>query len=616
MGFHNNIAFPSSPSSTCGGSTPKGGWGCRPAACPQHYRKALRAAPIAYATLRHFPHKWGKEIFLIILSLLFTTSANAQNHSQDLRRIVSPEADSTALTIYPKNLALITESRMIDLPVGKSTIVFEGVNDRMIPASVLLRQFEGLTIERNFDAELLGKANLFERSIGQTVTLTRTDKASGVVRQVRAKIISANNGVVFNVGGKLESYQCSGLSENTLFDSIPEGLNNKPELSIDVDTTTSGPRELVISYLADGFSWAADYRLDMTSAKTAKFNAWLTFKNETSQNFKNTRTSVVAGSLNRSWQTRSPQKQHKNLAANCWPRQSTLTPIPVVTQNANVGFSGYNDEIIVTGSRNRREDFLAEVAPVAKMQGISSYGAPPPPEQEDLSEYKLYRIPEPINVASYQTKQIRFLHEPAVEVEQVYTFEESWRSLLNPNLPLHPSIMETRLDNSKDGKLAKPLPSGTYRVMSRSKDGKPLIEGEDNIDNRAVDLPVKIRTSLSRNVQMHTIITSAEKRVVVGRPIYDQIDILDKVEHIFTNAHNAPVTIEFKATGHPRFQWKSSNVNGINRSGQTLTGYNGAPYKVISPSIKPDEDEATPTWTITIPANGTKVLSYKAKREQ
>ena len=43
--------------------------------------------------------------------------------------------------------------------------------------------------------------------------------------------------------------------------NIPEGLNNKPELSIDVDTTTSGPRELVISYLADGFSWAADYRL-------------------------------------------------------------------------------------------------------------------------------------------------------------------------------------------------------------------------------------------------------------------------------------------------------------------------------------------------------------------
>ena len=199
--------------------------------------------------------------------------------------------------------------------------------------------------------------------------------------------------------------------------------------------------------------------------------------------------------------------------------------------------------------------------------------APPPPEQEDLSEYKLYRIPELINVASYQTKQIRFLHEPEVEIKQVYTFEESWRSLLNPEMPLHPAIMETRLDNSKDGKLGKPLPSGTYRVMSRADNGKPLIHGEDTIDNRAVDLPVKIKTSLSRNVQMQTRITVAGDGVVLGNSNWNKIKALEKVEHIFTNAHNTPVTIEFKATGHPMFQWKSSNQNGTYRGGQVLTGY-------------------------------------------
>ena len=536
-------------------------------------------------------------------------------HTQELNRIVSPQADNTALTIYPKNLALITESRMIDLPVGKNTIVFEGVNDRMIPASVLLRQFEGLTIERNFDAELLSKANLFERSIGQTVTLTRTDKASGIVRQVRAKIVSANNGVVFDIGGKLESYQCSGLSENTMFDNIPDGLNNKPELSIDVDTTTAGPRELVISYLADGFSWAADYRLDLTSETRAKFNAWLTFKNETAQTFKNTPTSVVAGSLNRSWQTRSPDKQHKNLVANCWPRRSSLAPISLY------------DQVIVTGTRLRGsvlQEASSELVTLADGTTVErlipmvskpfSAAPPAPPEQEELSEYKLYRIPEPINVASYQTKQIRFLHEPEVEVEQVYTFEESWRSLLNPEQPLRPAIMETRLDNAKDGKLGKPLPSGTYRVMARGKDGIVRITGIDTIENRAVDLPVKVKTSLSRNVQMQTRITSKVVRITLGKPVWNEVSELDKVEHIFTNAHDIPVTIEFRATGHPQFQYESNNENGIHRGGQILSGYNGAPYKAINPSIKPDKDESTPTWTITVPANSTKILSYKAER--
>lgn len=550
------------------------------------------------------PQKRGGQWLFACMAVFFSTTANAQ----DFPRIVSPEADSTALTIYPKNLALITETRTLDLPLGKSTIIFEGVNDRMIPTSVLLRQFSGLTIERNFDAELLSKANLFERSIGQVVTLTRTDKASGIVRRVRGTIISAKNGVVFEIGGKLETYQCSGLSEATLFDNIPVGLNNKPELSIEVDTTTAGPRELVISYLADGFSWAADYRLDITNQKTAKFNAWLTFKNETAQSFENTQTSVIAGSLNRSWQTKSPEKQSKNLVANCWPKRSSQTPI--------VEHENYRGEVVVTGKRRNAvvgfTDSLEMSAPSLMMKQDAA--APAPPEQEDLSEYKLYRIPEPINVASYQTKQIRFLHDPEVEVEQVYTFEESWRSLLNPDQPLRPAIQETRLDNSKDGKLAKPLPSGTYRVMSRTDGGKSLIQGQDAIDNRAVDLPVKIKTNISHNIQMQTQVTIAGDGVVLGKLSLNDIKVLEKVEHIFTNAHNIPVTIEFKATGHPVFQYKHSTENGVNRSGQVLTGYNGAPYKVIKPSMAPDADEATPTWTFTLPANSTKILSYKAKR--
>jgi len=551
-------------------------------------------------------HKRVVQWLLACTVALFSSTANAQ----DFPRIISPEADSIALTIYPKNLALITETRTVDLSLGKSTIIFEGVNDRMIPTSVLLRQFSGLTIERNFDAELLSKANLFERSIGETVTITRTDKTSGIVRAVRGTIVSTKNGVVFDIGGKLEAYQCSGLSEATLFDNIPEGLNNKPELSIDVDTTTAGSRELVISYLADGFSWAADYRLDLTSADTAKFNAWLTFKNETAQTFKNTQTSVVAGSLNRNWQTKSPEQQGKNLAANCWPRQSSLTPIPVIEHE------NYRDEIIVTARRRNVNvgfvDNLAETAPPAP--ALLARKAPAPPEQEDLSEYKLYRIPEPINVASYQTKQIRFINAPEVEVEQVYTFEESWRSLLNPDQPLRPAIQETRLDNSKDGKLAKPLPSGTYRVMSRTVDGKPQIQGEDSIDNRAVDLPVEIKTNVSRSVQLQTHITIAGDGVVLGKSNWNDIKVLEKVEHVFSNAHNMPITVEFKATGRPQFQYKYSYENGVSRNGQILSGYNGAPYKVINPSITPDVDKTTPTWTFTLPANSTKILSYKAKR--
>lgn len=551
--------------------------------------------------------------------------------AQDLRRIVSGEASSTALTIYPKNLALITETRMIDLPVGKSTIVFEGVNDRMIPASVLLREFSGLTIERNFDAALLGKANLFKRSVGETVTLTRTDKSSGIVRQVRAKIVSAGGGVVFDIGGKLETFQCSGLSETTGFENLPEGLNGRPELSIDVNTTNAGPRELVISYLADGFSWAADYRLDLTGEENAKFLAWLTFKNESAQTFKDVQPSVVAGRLQVEAETKSKdglkqlaisqrggttrqvtRRVRRRLVSNCWPYGSTLSAQHSNAGRRREGFAGYEtvtETVVVQNASAKIGENFEQ-----RMVGLSDYAGgapPPPPEEEDLSEYKLYRIPEPITVASYQTKQIRFIDNPDVKYKSVYTFEKSWNSLLNPEAWLEAAILETRLDNSKDGNLAKALPSGNYRVMGRTDAGRATILGVDYIENRAVDLPVKIKTNLSHNVQMQTSVIDNHLRKISG--LYSKKNQPLSIEHTFYNAHVKPVTVEFRARPQPNFQWKNTNDNGISRSGMVMNGYRGEVYNITEASIKMDEDEAQPTWTFTVPANGTKTLTYKAE---
>ena len=64
---------------------------------------------------------------------------------------VSPAPAGMAVTIYRDDLALISEKRVIDLPAGRSTIEFAGVNDRMIPQSAILQEFGAITIERNFD---------------------------------------------------------------------------------------------------------------------------------------------------------------------------------------------------------------------------------------------------------------------------------------------------------------------------------------------------------------------------------------------------------------------------------------------------------------------------------
>jgi len=45
------------------------------------------------------------------------------------------------LTIYPDNLAMVTEVRRVTLPKGPATIRFLGVSDQIIPQSAVLQEF-------------------------------------------------------------------------------------------------------------------------------------------------------------------------------------------------------------------------------------------------------------------------------------------------------------------------------------------------------------------------------------------------------------------------------------------------------------------------------------------
>ena len=527
--------------------------------------------------------------------------------AQDLPRVVSPQADSTALTIYPDGLALITETRTIDLPKGKSTLVFEGVSDRMVPASVLLREFSGFTLERNFDYARLNKANLFQKSIGETVTITRTHKASGRVRRSQAVIIAAPEGrgyesydydigqeqyigniegVVFAVGGKIEVYQCSGLSEGTKFDNLPSGLNDVPELSIDVETKAAGPQTLVISYLADNFYWESDYRLDLVGdGKTAKLAGWITLTNETAQSFRDVPLAIVAGQLNRSNQTRAPAVRKKALYANCWPRQSTQTPIAVNQSSYGYGYAG-PDEIIVTGSRIKRNEFDS-VSPVMEMsQDLASAGLidPREVEEEDLGDYKLYRVSEPVTVAAYQTKQIRFINVARAEVDKFYTLDFSLSQYRGGVPALRETSIEYRLDNDKDGEISKALPKGTMLVFAKKQDGQRIVVGETNVRDTAINNPMKIYLDKSFLVQINSIFVNQKTSKTKDDRVKVQLDM----RHTITNASDKPAIIEFNIPG----AYTSLKINRVSHKRDLKVGPNG--------------------WTIFVRPNATVTLKYRA----
>ncbi|PHR55086.1 MAG: hypothetical protein COA43_15880 [Robiginitomaculum sp.] len=535
------------------------------------------------------------------LSLPLSIMANADERV----RVVSKQADSTALTIYPDNLALITETRRVVLPKGKSKLVFEGVNDRMIPASILLREFSGMVIEQNFDYALLNDASLFEKSVGKTVTLTRTHNASGKVQRVSAKIVAAGegmrehydyrtrttapmssgkiDGVIFEINGKYEAYQCSGLSEGTRFENLPTGLTNVPELSIEVEATKAGPQDIVISYLADNFSWQADYRLDLKGDDAhANLNGWLTINNETSQSFKNTPLAIIAGTLNRSHETQAPAIKAKQIYANCWPDQSTQTPV-ALTETRNQ----YRNEIKKFGSGIMRESEPQMAYAMADVDEIivTGSGGKRKVEQEDFGDYKLYRINEPVTVSAYQTKQVRFLKTDEAEYEKMYTLDVNLNAARNRYAGqdgLQNTMIEYRLDNSRDGKIAKPLPKGNMLVFAKAENGKTIVIGETNVVDTAIDNPMKIYLDASFLVQVNTVYSARHYSKTLTRRNRVKAD----VAHNIINASDLDIRVEINIPD----SYKSLKISAMSQKQDSKVGANG--------------------WTVLVPANASTLLSY------
>ena len=428
--------------------------------------------------------------------------ATATVDDAPIAEVISAKADATSVTIYPDDLAMITEVRRVNLPKGRSVIKFEGVTDQIIPQTVVLREFTGLSLERNFDYDLMSKAALFENAIGETVTITRTNPVTGDIKRQAATIVSASvkeisyselvQGVVFDIDGQYEALSCSGGPEAIGFDGLPPQLSAVPILSLEVSTEAAGEQEVVISYLTSGMGWAADYRVDLTGENSADILGWLSINNDTAKRFEDVPLSIVAGDLQRKPETRGVKPKAKRFAATCWPMGNTKTGTPSWT-SAGIGLPPSQtlqraipefalnapvaesmdlaaDTIVVTGSRQRKA------------------------VEEQLGDYKLYRIPAPVTVGAYQTKQLAFLNADDVPLEQRTVFR------LQKEQILRQGRTEFEPDNSKAGNLGKSLPKGTMRFFDKTAKGEAFYLGENTVRNLAVDQPVEVQVGDSFQV--------------------------------------------------------------------------------------------------------------------
>lgn len=432
--------------------------------------------------------------------------------------VLAQSADETtaqgdlSITIYNNNQALVQDIRQLDISAGRSRIEFPDVSAQIRPETLSFAADGAAIIEQNFDFDLLTPSKMMEKAIGQTVTLIRTNPATGVETRERAKVLSTAGGVVIQIGDRIEVLRDDGLPVRVVFDRVPPNLRARPTLSVNVESSRSGTRPAAIRYLTPGLRWNADYvaLYDETSS-TVDMQGWVTLTNNTGTTFHNADTLLVAGSPGQGRQ--SGPRNNRNLV-----RPGTETA-----------------------------------------------------DREQLGDYYLYPIEGRTTIANAQTKQVSFLDVQGVKAERVYSRTVNW--MTNDNAPQN-AVSSIEFSSSRAAGLGDALPAGNVRFYQRDRKGSPQFIGENGIGHTPMGSTLNLATGdafdvfVQAEVEERSRITEDEWESTVryrvieddGRtrtytreekPTYYRTTM----RYTFTNAKPSPVDVELVQAGLNPYWW-------------------------------------------------------------
>lgn len=412
---------------------------------------------------------------------------------------------------WPQGFAMISETRTVTLPPGESTIRFEGVAEGMVGVSAIVTGLPGGTIEKNRNAELLSPAALVNGALGNRVTITRTNPATGRATSEQAVVRTrADGGLVLQTGAGFEAVRCAGVPEGLTFDRIPKGLSASPVFSIDTRDKSGGTYTVTLTYLAWGFDWQANYVATLAEPRgdgefTMRLLSWLTLLNDNGQSFPDAELMVIAGTLNvtSDFEELADPPVAEPLRLTCYPLGSTAAgspmpfygsiPPPPPPPPAPMAAMGYyeNDSIIVTGSRMKR-GALEMAAPISVISA----------EEEQLGDLKLYRVPMPVTVAAKGLKQVAFLNRDDVTARYLYRIGcdpyERYEAVESPDELTEAEVLLVTRNEKKKG-LGVALPQGGLTVFEPTGYGAQLV-AEPSLRDYAVGQDIELSMGESAQV--------------------------------------------------------------------------------------------------------------------
>lgn len=437
----------------------------------------------------------------MLAASLWAAPAWAQSAQGDVR-----------VTVYNNGLALVQDTRQLNLPAGRSRQEFADVSAQIRPETVSFEAAGAGIVEQNFDFDLLSPAKLMEKAVGTTITIIRVNPATGAETREQATVLAANGGVVLRIGNRIEVLRDDGLPVRVVFDKVPENLRARPTLSVTVESRRAGTRPATLTYLTPGLGWKVDYVAAFDEGANAiNVQGWITLTNGTGTAYPDADVVMVAGTPNR------------------------------VDRNG--------DDV---ESYRRRNDSL-------RAAGTESG------TRERLGDYYLYPLAQRTTIADAQTKQVSFLDVQGAAARKAYEFRVDWLQTSEERRSVATVI---KFANSRAGGLGDQLPAGTVRVYVKDRRGQPQFIGESAISHTPAGSELAIRTGEAFDVKVASAVEKRERirsdewevssryRVTVAGQApqtitYERNPIFYRTTMVYTltNARPAPVVVELVQAG-------------------------------------------------------------------
>lgn len=380
-------------------------------------------------------------------------------------RAETNRADQTdiAVTAYNNGLALVRDVRQMDLPSGEILLTFSDVAEQIKPETVSLRSTADpgsiRILEQNYEYDLMNPQKLMEKYVGRQVRLVNFHDQLGF-DEVRAKLLSVNNGPVYEVDGEIYL----GHPGNVVLPEIPANLIAKPSLVWAVENDVQS-QTVEATYLTNGMTWRADYVLTLSEDDSQfDIDGWVTMNNQTGATYVNAKLKLVAGDVN------------------------------LVQDRLLGGKEGYE---------------------VMAMEMDAAM-----PVEESFAEYHLYTIPRRTTIKQNQSKQVMLLTADGVKSSKKYEF----RGQTHWYFQQMPPMLEQRVgvfiefENEAENALGIPLPGGIMRIYQQDSEGALQFAGEDRIQHTPKDETVTLRMGDAFDIIGERIQTDFQ---IIGSDVYE-----------------------------------------------------------------------------------------------